>query len=1010
MYSPTPIYVEGKCYFKYYPFILNTKEVKKGKSHLACGEENADHSLRCSYCARIDRVKFDHPPQWVSTYSYPYSRLPTFHELKKKESNNIVEIYDSLLMKTILFFNKCNIADRAIENNEFREFCMEIYKFNRKSTDFETEFINFMKTKYIREKFSEKKKEIAHQKRVRLCKSIKNKIINLIIDSGTYGNRTRLLVKVARPLEKKTQLLWSKEMEENTPPVNHDYISDKSNSKLSKNKSILLNKDIQWASSCLHYMLPNGNKLLSDLSRTHSEMILNEFGKDEKIDLLSQDDNSPFLLNSYPNIRTAEDYTQAIIHAINIVEFFEGNVGSVTADQLPVQKKILSTSFLRQSILNQPMYDYTETDNEVKSEESGLMNFLSRTFSESNINVGNESDLPITDSSPFDMKTMKTKTLPSYMFVNNPLLEPENSPTNFITPKVERNISNNNEDITKNSANYIIPIYYICNCHLTHTSFRHAVKKINIGRKVLDYLKIIGTILQTNDMKSVLMGKMPLYYNTRWLAVYNACTFLIKKKNLIQTMLESNSLPLFKDISFFRKGIAPLIYFLMYNERDDVNVMNIFPLASQLILFLRLAQNSAEYLCAHFVPFFAELSYEIFKNFFMGEKGEHNMLAFSLTQHGRDGLRTGCKQWGTLPTDINSSKHFSSYEFFFLPEKLDYYSFGDLQKVVTSEELIKAVVNLEGTNKLDPRPYFNTIMDFYSNVNEKDSVIANTVSAKFQSSSSSNVIMFTPIETLQSFNRFPFNTISSKSDEINKSNSKSFVENKQKLFTIFTSTIEELPSISHVSSKSKKKKTDEEIKTSFDDVENVSELHKEINSIKSNKNLGKKFNKPKKKRKRKRNEKNYKELTGESTKDIIDKTIQSDVSSDTISAISTPKRSKRIIFQKKFDDFIYEMDFQDDSSSELEEEDKLTFLGKDEDGDSDNQTNYENEYENENESKMHKKNLNEDGLVNSKKKIVLPVQVLSNIFHLHFHPQLSVDTFCLIQVFSIYEMHILRKC
>lgn len=174
---------------------------------------------------------------------------------------------------------------------------------------------------------------MADEKRTLLCNTLKNKFCNLIVDSGTYGGKTRFLVKVGRPMERLKSFAVNSNSSKSYPNINNIQML-KSNSKLTGIDITYLPKEVDWASSCVQYLTSVGKNNLKLLSETHAYTIINNLPQKDNTDFFDVKNNSPFLLRSYGDIKTSSDYIKAIVNAVKIVHYFKGKVGSITGDQL----------------------------------------------------------------------------------------------------------------------------------------------------------------------------------------------------------------------------------------------------------------------------------------------------------------------------------------------------------------------------------------------------------------------------------------------------------------------------------------------------------------------------------------------------------------------------------------------------------------------------------------------------------------------------------------------------
>jgi hypothetical protein len=755
---------------------------------------------------------------------------------------------------------------------------------------------------------------------------MKNKIVNLIIDSGTYGNRTRLLVKVARP-RFTTESSFESSFSLSDDFINKKkFIIEKKNSKLSKLNAVHLSENIVWASPCSNYILPKGNIYLKQVSARNATKMISKHNLDGSQDCFV-DDCSPFLLRSYESVKTSDDYISTISDCIRIVKHFKGEVGSITGDQLPVQRKVLSTwnnSYLN-SILNVELRNSSmerkEIDDGIGSSESNLINFLNVSFSKQQ--TENHSNSQKISSPPSILKTINSNFLPSSIMIPEHMLQEEISPITFSTPTCNRN---NNSQITENAfnekENLIVPFFYACNCHLMHTSFRHSLKNNENGNKFIVYIKEIAKILHDRNMRKIVNGIIPMYFETRWLGAFNTCNFIMKKKEILQNFFQNIPLPFFEDISIFTRGISILVQFIMYNERNNVNLNNIFPLCSQLLLFLRIVQNNSEINFPYLVDFFSEISYEVFKNFFFDEKGEINMVAYSLTPHGRNSLKRGFNQWGPKPADIYSGKYFNNFEFFFSPGKIDSYAYGNLEVNEKLNESLKVLVSLESEDPEKPIPYFSLILglfpfiqyDFQNNLNPFKE-------ASNCSSSNSNHLSSSTILSKKHSANYPFDTIIYTPIR-QEYNSKKFLLYKGRLSFIFSSSLPNLPIVPKSKSKNKKQemsKLTEIIIKENKKSKGSKKKKKKINLIKMSKNKRKRISSA-------ANiyiDPNDEGFFGEREEELLF------TSKSTNSTSELPKYSKRLSSKRKLEDFLYDSDFSDEENTDTLEE-EFVFLGTDE--------------------------------------------------------------------------------
>jgi hypothetical protein len=203
MCNPTAICVNDRPYFKYFQFFLSSGVTDINHSWVACAEEDSNKQFRCNYCCRLENALFEHQSKWVPISQYPYSRLPlllkpTTIATKDKTQTPTQRLLDSI----VLCFSRMGVADINIEKKEFHDMATAFFSASNPSEDSIIQFNKMLKT-LTREKVSLTKKKLANIRRSQLCSSLQGKFCNLIIDSGTYAGKTRLLVKVGRPVEMK---------------------------------------------------------------------------------------------------------------------------------------------------------------------------------------------------------------------------------------------------------------------------------------------------------------------------------------------------------------------------------------------------------------------------------------------------------------------------------------------------------------------------------------------------------------------------------------------------------------------------------------------------------------------------------------------------------------------------------------------------------------------------------------------------------------------------------------
>jgi hypothetical protein len=668
MYLPTAVNIQGKPYFKYYKYSIPQKKIiDKTHTYICCCEENTEKSKRCSYSIRYNHFNANHQPQWVDISFFPYSRIPEFvfsdiSIINENDNSKIETLLDSIVM----FFTRCAISDCVVEKPEFKQMILNCFNFSNSSFGSDQKFKSIINN-FTRENLNNRKLKLAALKKEYLFQKLKGKFSNLIIDSGTYAGTKRLLVKVGRPIEKQTHLQFNLNINLNSTisTQNTSSSSDLINSPILPHKSIKLYgspssytiepypKTIEYASPCLPLLSADGEKSIRLISTKNSSCFIYKQQSPTYPDFGKNDDFSPFLLKCYAHINSADQYINSLIDSINLVNCYGGEVGSITGDALPVQQMILNFSKnknLKQSILakNEVILD-SESETVSSSQYSFSNQFSSQNFlSHSTEIIENNNSSDNIEKNYLIETTEKNNSTTS-------------TPAKFVTPKIKRHYALE-DPIPSLTANYttIFPISYVCNCHRTHSAFIQSLKNNIIGHNFVSHLKRLTLLFQKYEFKSLIGSKIPSYIETRWLSTYNCCTFLIKNSALIQDIFLHEKLPLIHGIFFFRKSLFPIIKLLMYNERDDVNVNNIFSMASQLILYLRIIQNNFEYTCPNLVEWVAELSYQVFEKFFLGEKGIYNCLTFFLTSHGRDSIQKGYMQWGP---SADSLKFFNFYEF-----------------------------------------------------------------------------------------------------------------------------------------------------------------------------------------------------------------------------------------------------------------------------------------------------------------------------------------------------------
>jgi hypothetical protein len=286
----------------------------------------------------------------------------------------------------------------------------------------------------------------------------------------------------------------------------------------------------------------------------------------------------------------------------------------------------------------EPLFSETQKDSTIEKQKT-LINYINSLKSPSSIENNENSFLTpskiISYNQPtnFRFRTLNIASLPSFITDSNFNFTNDNSVCSpFRTPTKNRmNIIN---DVENNIVLKItIPFSYVCNCHLIHNCFLNGIKKVEKIHTFVELLKNLIVHLEYYKFRYILGGKIPGYFQTRWLALFNSCSFILRKKYVINKLFPQESLPFLEDILSFRKIIYPLIEFIRFNERDDVGITNVFPIASQLLLLLRIIQNYLFPFSSIFVEFIQELSFQIYSKFFLGEKGGINALSFFLLHH-----------------------------------------------------------------------------------------------------------------------------------------------------------------------------------------------------------------------------------------------------------------------------------------------------------------------------------------------------------------------------------------
>jgi hypothetical protein len=251
-----------------------------------------------------------------------------------------------------------------------------------------------------------------------------------------------------------------------------------------------------------------------------------------------------------------------------------------------------------------------------------------------------------------------------------------------------------------------------------------------------------------------------------------------KKENEIRKLYPGEELPLLDDLFQFRKCLFPLIEHLRFHERDSTTPISAFPIASQLILLLRLCQNYFNHSSNTFIPFLTELSFEIFQNFITNDKGAMNALAFLLSPLGRESYLQGYLQWGA-PI---SSPFFSYNDYLFRGDKQEYYSFGDEGKQFVGDRWVQIITPQKITGSSNLSPYLESILKFFVTTSSSKKIDNENIPTK--------PMVFNP----QFKPSNPFGTVlSSTFSERSAENSTTFQDHKAKLLSILRLKASDLP-------------------------------------------------------------------------------------------------------------------------------------------------------------------------------------------------------------------------
>jgi hypothetical protein len=613
-----------------------------------------------------------------------------------KENENNSNISETNLLESIaIFFVSSAVADIHISDLSFKQMCLSIFRFINIHPTNKISEIDFLSTinSFNRNKLEYVKNELAFKKRNQLCQRLKGELCNIVADVGTYGGISRLICKVGRPYE--NRIYYDSQFEEentffdlllktdnniSSPKldslVQTSFTTTYSTSKILQTHKIhTYRKTVQWATPLGFLGDQTSEAIAKEIAQQHTLKYLVSDGTCKDDQFLRNDSYSPFLIKSYENVKDIKDYSEAFHDCIKVINSYGGIVGSITVDFSPVQIKSLS--------YNGELHKLLEKEIQITEEN--------------HMDISNEDQFLI--KGPF--KSFDYTTLPEELYI---------SPPNSSHFEFSFNSSNSEEFQISSCFPTIFPLVYGCNSHLTHLSFIHVLKKELFSHNLVGNYKEIVSHLSYVSFRKLLRGRIPLYYQTRWLASFNGITFMKKKEEEIRDLFPGENLSLLNELFFFRKAIYPLIEHLRVHERDFSTPINAFSLASQLILLIRICQIYFKKKCSALLPFLNELSKEVYQKFIIDEKGQMNCLAFLLSTHGRDSYSNGYFQW--IPPI--SSPFFNCFDFLFKTDELQYYSFGDEQKQVPRDKWLKNIVKQKPLIRNGLCPYLQSILSFFS--------------------------------------------------------------------------------------------------------------------------------------------------------------------------------------------------------------------------------------------------------------------------------------------------------
>jgi hypothetical protein len=269
MYLPTPILINDIPFFKYYMYSINNGILNKDHTYETCCAETKDREQRCNFTIRSDHHKLPHIHLWISIDENPYSRLPPLflHNNNNNNNNNNFEKIN-LLNSIAMFFINSATANVNIEKPEFINMAFSIFKMFRNTDDDDKKFISIIQS-FNRKKVSYQKKILAEKRLKELKKTLKRKICNLIMDSGSYGGMKQLVIKVARPVEKQMNSKKKLTIQFPPPSTSTTIINSPPSHKFikffSSNNEIIKKpypKDIEYASPCDILLISNGDNIL----------------------------------------------------------------------------------------------------------------------------------------------------------------------------------------------------------------------------------------------------------------------------------------------------------------------------------------------------------------------------------------------------------------------------------------------------------------------------------------------------------------------------------------------------------------------------------------------------------------------------------------------------------------------------------------------------------------------------------------------------------------------------